>query len=169
MKIEDNELAERLATLSKPEVSWKTRLFSILQVKKVSRQTVAAELGVSEAAISLWLNGPNNVTAENLVKLCRLLEIRPDWLMMGELPIDRSQNATPQKSQFDQTLEKLIAEFLTARLSRDARSLGEAFLAASKYANCPGWEFALITATSALEAHFAEHSGAASQHDSVSA
>lgn len=51
----------------------------------LTQTAVAQVLGISRAAISQWESGSSKgLKPENLLRLCRLLNLRPDWVVFGE-------------------------------------------------------------------------------------
>lgn len=47
-----------------------------MKSRKVTAYKLAALSGVSEATISRWLNGKQNLTLVNFVSICRVLELK---------------------------------------------------------------------------------------------
>jgi len=46
-------------------------------VAKLSRKRVAANAGVTESCLSLWLNGKRSIQIDDYEKLCRAIAVEP--------------------------------------------------------------------------------------------
>lgn len=66
------------------------------QVKKVS--ALALELGVDESAISRWKK-TGNISLKNTQKLCAVLDISMDWLILGRGCIQQHKNHSESNSE----------------------------------------------------------------------
>jgi len=65
------------------------RLRAALRAKRVNKQhALAVALNVHESAITRWKND-QNISVENVVSLCKELDISADWLLMGRGEIDQ--------------------------------------------------------------------------------
>jgi transcriptional regulator with XRE-family HTH domain len=72
-----------------PPNSWHTRLTTARRAKNFTKVALAALIGVTPPAITGWENGQTKkIEGENLMAVCRILEITPDWLMNGGDYID---------------------------------------------------------------------------------
>jgi len=70
------------------------RLEEALRIRNVGKMYVLAiELGVSESTISRWKKGAP-ITTDNLIKLCRVLDISADWLLLARGNIDQHISLT---------------------------------------------------------------------------
>ena len=65
------------------------RLEEALRIRRISKMyALSIEIGVNESAISRWRRGAP-ITTDNLIKLCNILNISADWLLLGRGNIDR--------------------------------------------------------------------------------
>ncbi len=65
-------------------MSFKDRLQSLLDEKRLRPADLSRLSGVSTGAISLWIRGKvTNPDGRNLVKASRVLRVRPEWLSTG--------------------------------------------------------------------------------------
>lgn len=63
------------------------RLAAALKKAALSPAALAAKAGLTEATVSNWLNDKVNaehVKAAMLLRISRVLEVRPEWLLLGE-------------------------------------------------------------------------------------
>ena len=80
------------------KVSWSR--FSILRMETSDRirqrlkelglksVDISKATGISSGGVSHWLNGNSRPRGENLIKLSRLLQCNPEWLLTGKGPVD---------------------------------------------------------------------------------
>jgi DNA-binding Xre family transcriptional regulator len=66
--------------------TWNERLAKALRESEYNPHQLAQELKVASPTVSAWLASGSiqpakNITGENLLKVCELLNIRPEWLM----------------------------------------------------------------------------------------
>lgn len=92
--------------------TWNERIASAIAESEYRPQSIAKELGVSPPTVAAWMGAASirpakNITGENLLQVCRLLDIRPEWLMFAEEPKRPTQSAkiSPQMAQ---AIAKLI-------------------------------------------------------------
>lgn len=65
------------------------RLEEALRIRNIRKMYVLAiEMGVSESTISRWRKGAP-IATENLIKLCQILDISADWLLLARGSIDQ--------------------------------------------------------------------------------
>ncbi|TCK87331.1 helix-turn-helix domain-containing protein [Paraburkholderia sp. BL9I2N2] len=69
--------------------TWNTRLAKALAESEYKPHQLAQALGVKTPSVSAWLGAATiqpakNITGENLLRVCKLLNIRPEWLMFKE-------------------------------------------------------------------------------------
>ena len=70
------------------------RLEQALRIRNIGKMYVLAiEMGVSESTISRWKKGAP-ITTENLIKLCQILDISADWLLLDRGDIDQHISLT---------------------------------------------------------------------------
>ncbi len=59
------------------------RLEEALRIRNIKKMYVLAlEIGVNESAISRWRKGAP-IATDNVIKLCRTLDISADWLLLA--------------------------------------------------------------------------------------
>ncbi|MBQ9250793.1 MAG: helix-turn-helix domain-containing protein [Oscillospiraceae bacterium] len=71
------------------------------------------ETGMSTGVISAWKNGQKLPSAPSLIKLSEILNCSVDWLLFGDLPIERSSKREISQSSGSE----LLADF--SRLDPD--------------------------------------------------
>ncbi len=68
------------------------RIKRIRESANVSQQYIADKVGVSRVAVTKWENGhTSNLKLDNLMKLCKLLDISVEYLIYGEAKKDSSK------------------------------------------------------------------------------
>ena len=80
--------------------SWKLRLGDLIESRGISKAALARMADVTPSAVTQWLMPPGEGTRELsgmvLAKLCKGLNIRPEWLMLGDGSPDRRPEMTPE-------------------------------------------------------------------------
>ena len=70
------------------------RLEEALRIRKIKKMyALAIEIGVNESAISRWRRGAP-IATENVIKLCRALDISADWLLLARGNMDQHISLT---------------------------------------------------------------------------
>lgn len=65
-------------------MNWHTRLTEAREAKKLKKSAFARLVGVSAPTVTDWENGETRmIEGANLIKVCSILEITPDWLLHG--------------------------------------------------------------------------------------
>lgn len=59
------------------------RITEAREAKGLTKTAFAKAVGVSQPTVTDWENGVMRPNGENLVKVCRVLEISPEWLLTG--------------------------------------------------------------------------------------
>lgn len=72
--------------------TWNERLARALAESEYNPHQLAQTLRLKTPSISAWLGAgtiqpAKNITGENLLRVCQLLNIRPEWLMFREGPM----------------------------------------------------------------------------------
>ena len=62
-------------------MTFKENLSEILKFHKLSQQKLANAIGVSQRAVSKWLNGQAEPTATNIFKIAIYLDVSADYLL----------------------------------------------------------------------------------------
>ena len=62
-------------------MNFKENLQELIKINKFSQQQVAKEIGVSQRAVSKWLNGQAEPTATNIFKLSLFFGVSADFLL----------------------------------------------------------------------------------------
>lgn len=75
------------------------RLQSALSKKKGANQAdLARACHVSRATVTDWLNGTiKELKSDSLLRAAKFLEVRPEWLLWGELPMKSEQLKADEK------------------------------------------------------------------------
>lgn len=86
--------------------TWNERFALAVAQSDYNREQIAKQVGASPPTVAAWIGAGNirpaqNITGENLLKVCRLLDIRPAWLMFGEGAMRPSKSAkiSPEMAQ----------------------------------------------------------------------
>lgn len=86
--------------------TWNERLAKAVAESDYRPQQIAKELNVSPPTVAAWIGAASirpakNITGENLLQVCRLLEISPEWLMFGEgaMRPEKSAKISPEMAQ----------------------------------------------------------------------
>jgi transcriptional regulator with XRE-family HTH domain len=84
-------------------MNWHTRLTQARTAKGIGKSAFAKLVGVSAPTITQWENGDTKkIEGSNLVTVCRVLGITPEWLLSGiGLAAARNQ-APPDQNQVEQ-------------------------------------------------------------------
>lgn len=70
------------------------RLRLAMRVRGVNKLSVlAATIGTSESAVCRWCNN-ENMTLDNIVRVCVSLNVSADWLLLGRGHMDMHQSGT---------------------------------------------------------------------------
>ncbi len=71
-----------LLLLSQPMVTIGQRIKQARQKLSLTQAELARRLDISRASVSIWESG-GNVSQENVLKLTKILRVRPEWLQYG--------------------------------------------------------------------------------------
>ncbi len=63
--------------------TWNERLTRAREDKKLNKTALAKAVGVSQPTVSDWESGVMKPNGDNLLAVCRILGITPDWLTTG--------------------------------------------------------------------------------------
>jgi len=80
--------------------TWNNRLLKALEESTFNKNSLAERVGVSAPTVSAWvgaagINPAKTIAGDNLLKVCRALNIRPEWLMFREGPM-RASSVDPE-------------------------------------------------------------------------
>ena len=64
----------------------------IRERKKISQGSIAALIGVTQAAVSQWESGKTTPTAQNIIDLARILECTTDDILITGKEDERNDN-----------------------------------------------------------------------------
>lgn len=123
--------------------TWNERLAHALAESDYNPNRISVELKVAAPTVAAWIGAGTikpaaNITGENLLKVCRLLKIRPEWLMFKEGPMrppsggklsDEMQAVIELLSTIDAiggTEREDALYFINRVLTRDARQKRDA-------------------------------------------
>jgi hypothetical protein len=97
--------------------TWNERLAQALAASEYKPHQFAQALGLKTPSISAWIAAGSiapakNLTGENLLRVCKLLEIRPEWLMFNEGPMrpPPRRGLSPEMQEIFETLERIDRE-----------------------------------------------------------
>lgn len=97
--------------------TWNDRLARAVAESDYRPQQIAKELNVSPPTVAAWIGAASirpakNITGENLLQVCRLLGIRPEWLMFEEGPMrpEKSANISSEMAQVLAELAEIDAK-----------------------------------------------------------
>lgn len=92
--------------------TWNERIAKAIAESDYRPQQIAKELKVSPPTVAAWIGAASirpakNITGENLLQVCRLLDVRPEWIIFGEGTMRslRSEKISPQ-------MEKAISQLI---------------------------------------------------------
>jgi transcriptional regulator with XRE-family HTH domain len=108
-------LQSPLVTETRRDADFQAALATALNDRRMTGADLSRILGVSSAAVSLWLNSDSlTIKPDNVFAIERALELAPGSLsrLLGYLPVDAAPAVTPE--------EAIVAD---ATLSDDAREL----------------------------------------------
>jgi len=91
--------------------TWNERLAHALAESDLNPNKLSVALGVSAPSIAAWIGAgtikrAENITGENLLKVCKLLNVRPEWLLFKEGPMRPTEmkSLTPEMQEVISTL-----------------------------------------------------------------
>lgn len=93
--------------------TWNERLAKALAESEYKPHQLAQALGVKTPSVSAWLGAGSiqpakNITGENLLRVCELLSIRPEWLMFKKGPMRRaSENLSEEMGAIISALQEI--------------------------------------------------------------
>ena len=64
----------------------------IRERKKISQGSLAALIGVTQAAVSQWESGKTTPTAQNIIDLARILDCTTDDILIADKEDERNDN-----------------------------------------------------------------------------
>ena len=64
----------------------------IRERKKISQGSLAALIGVTQAAVSQWESGKPTPTAQNIIDLARILDCTTDDILIADKEDERNDN-----------------------------------------------------------------------------
>lgn len=64
----------------------------IRKSKKISQESIAALIGVTQAAVSQWESGKTTPTAQNIVDLARIMDCTTDDILIAEKEDENNDN-----------------------------------------------------------------------------
>lgn len=64
--------------------NWRERVKRTMRDKKITQETIAEKLGVSQGTINHWLSGRRTPGVHQVSRLAEILNVSPAWLHYGE-------------------------------------------------------------------------------------
>lgn len=118
--------------------TWNERLARAVDESGFRPQQIAKELHVSPPTVAAWIGAASirpakNITGENLLQVCRLLGVRPEWVMFDEGPMrpEKSNKISAEMAQVVGALADIDAKggeeredalyFLNRLLNRESK------------------------------------------------
>ena len=87
--------------------TWNQRLAQALEASDIKNPShLAAALGIKAPTVSAWIGAGNitpakDIKGDNLLRVCTILDIRPEWLMFREGPM-RPRTSWPFSFSYDE-------------------------------------------------------------------
>lgn len=118
--------------------TWNQRLAHAIAESDYKPHQLAQALNIKTPSLSAWIGAGNiqpakNLTGENLVRVCQLLNIRPEWLMFreGQMRPAPKRDISDEMQRIFDTLEEIdringteredAIYFINRLLHKDAR------------------------------------------------
>jgi len=91
--------------------TWNKRLATALAESEYTGNSLATRMGVAAPTVSAWIAAgtiqpAKNINGENLLRVCQILNIRPEWLMFREGPM-RPPSGTKLSEEMRRIVEAL--------------------------------------------------------------
>lgn len=97
--------------------TWNERLARAVAESEYRPQQIAKKLNVSAPTVAAWIGAASirpakNITGENLLQVCELLGIRPEWLMFeeGAMRPPKDAKISPEMAQVLAALAEIDAK-----------------------------------------------------------
>jgi hypothetical protein len=97
--------------------TWNDRLAHAIRESDFKPHQLAQALNIKTPSLSAWIGAGSiqpakNLTGENLIRVCQLLDIRPEWLMFreGAMRPPKKTTITPEMAAIIAELELLDAK-----------------------------------------------------------
>ncbi|HDR9026796.1 helix-turn-helix domain-containing protein [Burkholderia vietnamiensis] len=103
--------------------TWNNRLADAFEKSGYSMNKLAKEVGVSAPTFAAWIGAANirpaqDITANNLFKVCRLLRVRPEWVLLNQPP----RGVSDEIDSSDETVKSFVTENGEALADMDRKS-----------------------------------------------
>ena len=99
-------------------MDWRERTSELLAQKNMSQQELANEIGVTKAAVSVWLKGKRPLSEKNTTKLqyqiASILNVSPEYLISGVSKDDPNGRSVPHLSTIEEIEGWLLSGFADA-------------------------------------------------------
>ncbi|HLP04679.1 MAG TPA: helix-turn-helix transcriptional regulator [Paludibacter sp.] len=100
----------------------KERIERIMQKEEMTAAVFAAEIGIQGSTLSHILNGRNNPSLDVLKKILkRFKTINPDWLILGDGAIYRTEKHSQAPTLFDE-IDESSSKSVTSMLESEKKS-----------------------------------------------
>lgn len=91
--------------------TWNERIALAIDESPFRREQVAKELGVSPPTVAAWVGAASirpakTIAGDNLLKVCDLLNVRPEWLMFERGPM-RPAKSDRTSTEMAELIERL--------------------------------------------------------------
>jgi DNA-binding Xre family transcriptional regulator len=109
--------------------TWNERFAEVLAESGMKKSALATTLGVSAPTVQAWVGAPGvapavNITGENLLKVCRLLHVNPEWLILARGPKRDAGSASDAKRHEGRVTAHEPRPKADQRISAEALQLG---------------------------------------------
>jgi hypothetical protein len=76
--------------------TWNERLAYSMELAGVNPHTLSTRCGVGQSTVSAWLGAGKlkpsaDIRATTMMQVCKVLDVRPEWLMLGTPPMRQSE------------------------------------------------------------------------------
>ncbi len=82
------------------------RLQMLIDEKKITQTNLSKETGISQNAISNYINGNRIPDAKALIKLCKFFSTSIDWLLTGKEATTTNSDILDEYSEMNNELKK---------------------------------------------------------------
>lgn len=94
---------------SGPTAKCSVRLSQALAIRRMKQTDLCAKTGIPKSAISQYISGAFEPKQDRLALLAQALDVDPVWLMGYDVPMERKQKNSPDKSELTEG-EKLLLD-----------------------------------------------------------
>ncbi len=112
------------------------RIFSKLEEKRMTQKEFSERTGIPQSTISDWRKKKTNPTAEKVMIICKVLDVRPEWLLSGiEAQGDRGNPQSWYAIDAETPVGTLVKTFNGLNSEMQQRLLGYALALSTMHAD----------------------------------